>query len=145
MFSAGSGQRDQPLLTVTCGLREPQQFMATELYRYYHMSVCYVRGRVRSPETFRLLPGTKDVSLMALDLSLPISASSFPCTHLCFSRASPGANPPGQMWRVLLTGGGSVMLPCLIQPACSASPSAADTGASYMPGTVLGTGNPDVM
>lgn len=135
VFSAGSRQRDQPLLTMACGLREPQQFTASELYKYYHMSACHVRGRVRSPETFRL-PGTKDISPMALNLSLSISASSFPCTHLCFSHWDPCVTrdesqgvgrwrikTTGQMWPVLLTSSFSVMLLCLIQPAHSAIPS----------------------
>lgn len=72
------------------------------------------------------------------DLSLSSSASSFPCTHLCFSPCVTRGEPQGvgrwrikttgQMWHVLLTSGFSGMLLCLIQPAHSASPSAAATG-----------------
>ena len=45
MSSAGSRQGGPELADMACGLVEPHQFDASELYKYYHMSIRHVGER----------------------------------------------------------------------------------------------------
>lgn len=150
--------RGLELADLACGLREPQQLKASELYKYYHMSRCHVGGRVGGIETFGLrclahkVPH-KRPSVCLCHSQLPPTHSSAPIS--AFPAGTPV--PPGVNLREWGWGGGESKPPAkcgscssavLFLYCCCASLFIQQGfpqlryWVSYLPDTVLGTGNP---
>lgn len=89
---------------LACGLREPQQLKASELYKYYHMSRCHVGGRVGGIETFGLCCLAHKVphkrpSVCLCHSQLPHTHSSAPISAFpAGTLVPPGVNLRGWGW-----------------------------------------------